>query len=82
VSTPFHLPVGVQLLHVYVESKEFYKLQQGSTAARSAFESVANRKLEQKKVRPIETTNILVKFEAFTANKCAEIFSGYQPHQC
>jgi len=53
VSTPFHLPVGVQLLHVYVESKEFSKLQQNSAAARSAFNSVAARKVEQKKVRPV-----------------------------
>jgi hypothetical protein len=68
VSTPFHLPVGVQLLHVYIESKEFYKLQQSSAMARSAFDCVASRKFEQKKVRPTKTTNILVRFEVFTAN--------------
>ncbi|KDR12556.1 Hermansky-Pudlak syndrome 4 protein [Zootermopsis nevadensis] len=50
VSTPFHLPVGVQLLHVYVESKEFYNLQQNSASVRSAFENVASRKSAQEKV--------------------------------
>jgi hypothetical protein len=53
VSTPFHLPVGVHLLHVYMESKEFCKLQENSALVRSAFDSVASRKSAQKKVRPV-----------------------------
>jgi hypothetical protein len=61
VSAPFHLPVGVQLLHVYVDSKEFSKLQQNSAAARSAFNNVVAKKVEQKKVRPASCKYVNVK---------------------
>ncbi|KAJ9590905.1 hypothetical protein L9F63_016062, partial [Diploptera punctata] len=49
VSLSFHLPVGVQLLQVYVENKEFYKLQRMSVDTRSFIENVVNKKSAQRK---------------------------------
>ncbi|PSN32219.1 hypothetical protein C0J52_17011 [Blattella germanica] len=50
VTMSFHPPIGVRLLQVYMESKEYFQLQRNSAAARISFENVANRKLAQKKV--------------------------------
>ncbi|XP_067010948.2 BLOC-3 complex member HPS4 isoform X2 [Anabrus simplex] len=52
VETPFHLPVGVQLLYVYVENKDYQNLLQNSASLRSAFESVAFQKAKPRKAPP------------------------------
>jgi hypothetical protein len=50
VCTPFHLPVGVQLLIVYIKHKEFSKLLNEAKAARISCESLAKKKQMQKRV--------------------------------
>nr|CAD7266214.1 unnamed protein product [Timema shepardi] len=52
ISTPFHTPVGVQLLTVYLDEKEFSKLSQDALKARLAIESIASKRFTHKKVLP------------------------------
>nr|CAD7405457.1 unnamed protein product [Timema cristinae] len=52
ISTPFHTPVGVQLLTVYLDEKEFSKLSQDALKARLAIESIASKRFSHKKVLP------------------------------
>ncbi|CAG2059479.1 unnamed protein product, partial [Timema podura] len=52
ISTPFHTPVGVQLLTVYLDEKEFSKLSQDALKARLAIESIASKRFSYKKVLP------------------------------
>ncbi|XP_076288693.1 Hermansky-Pudlak syndrome 4 protein isoform X3 [Lasioglossum baleicum] len=51
VSTEFHLPVGVQLLRVYIEQKQFAKLMQEANNERyysSYFDSVMKKMIQRK----------------------------------
>lgn len=49
VVTPFHLPVGVQLLYVYVRSTEYKKLSEDTKVARAALQNAPNFKASQKR---------------------------------
>nr|CAD7577338.1 unnamed protein product [Timema californicum] len=50
ISTPFHTPVGVQLLTVYLDEKEFSKLSQDALKARLAIESIASKRFTHRKL--------------------------------
>ncbi|XP_076228176.1 Hermansky-Pudlak syndrome 4 protein isoform X1 [Nomia melanderi] len=53
ISTEFHLPVGVQLLKVYIEQKQFAKLVQEANNERyysSYFDSVLKKMLQRKNI--------------------------------
>lgn len=52
ISTEFHLPIGVQLLQVYIERKQFTKLMQEANNERyySSCVDTVTRKILQRKV--------------------------------
>lgn len=55
ISTEFHLPVGVQLLQVYIEQKQFIKLTQEANNERyySSYLDSVTKKISQRKVSNI-----------------------------
>lgn len=52
ISTEFHLPIGVQLLQVYIERKQFSKLMQEANNERyyNSYLDTVTKKILQKKV--------------------------------
>lgn len=52
IPTEFHLPIGVQLLQVYIERKQFTKLMQEANNQRyyNSYVDTVTRKILQRKV--------------------------------
>lgn len=59
ISTEFHLPIGVQLLRVYIEQKQFGKLVQEANNERhySSYLDSVTKKVLQRKVRSCSKAN-------------------------
>lgn len=61
ISTEFHLPIGVQLLQVYIERKQFAKLMQEANNERyynSCLDTVTKKILQKKVSRCNNKTNV------------------------
>ncbi|KAJ3664390.1 hypothetical protein Zmor_008565 [Zophobas morio] len=51
----FDLPLGVQLLQVYISSKEYYRLHEDATKSRNIFQFLSNKSIKKLQTKPMSS---------------------------